>query len=158
MKEIKIELDGIKETKHFLKNISKYLSLGDVVTFSGNLGAGKTTFIKCLIESIAGEDIEVTSPTFNLLHVYKLDMMEIWHFDLYRLKTLSEVYELGIEDAFVDAVSFIEWPELINSILPKERLEIKIDFSNEDSSKRIVTLKGFSKWKDIIENGLYKDL
>ena len=143
-------LNNIEETKLFAKTIAKYLNLGDVITFRGNLGSGKTSFIKYLIENLAQEPIEVTSPTFNLLHIYKFNNIEVWHFDLYRLKNATEAFELGIEDAFTYGISLIEWPEAISSILPKNRLEIELSFTTTEEA-RIVNLTGSSKWVDILE-------
>ena len=117
-----IYLDNIEQTKYFASSLGKHLVSGDVITFSGDLGSGKTTLIQHLINSLSVDRIEVTSPSFNLLHVYKLNGLELWHFDLYRLNNAIEVYELGIEDAFLDGVSLIEWPEIIGNILPENRL------------------------------------
>ncbi|MCT4635227.1 MAG: tRNA (adenosine(37)-N6)-threonylcarbamoyltransferase complex ATPase subunit type 1 TsaE [Rickettsiales bacterium] len=148
-----IYLDDIEQTKAFAALIAKHLSPGDVVTFSGNLGAGKTSFIKYMINSISQGEVEVTSPSFNLLHIYEQNILEIWHFDLYRLKDIDEIYELGIEDAFIKGVSLIEWPEIIDKILPNNRLEIKLSFANKEKA-RIVNLVGFLKWSKILENNL----
>lgn len=148
-----IHLDNIQETKNLADSIAKKLSPGDVVTFSGNLGAGKTSFIKYMINSLSQNKIEVTSPSFNLLHIYELNDIELWHFDLYRLKDIDEIYELGIEDAFIKGVSLIEWPEIIDKVLPENRLEIKLSFSDKEEA-RIVNLIGSSKWSKILEKEL----
>lgn len=148
-----VYLKNLEDTKVLATFIAKHLSPGDVVTFRGNLGAGKTSFVKYMINSLSKSEVEVTSPSFNLLHIYDQNNIELWHFDLYRLKDIDEIYELGIEDAFIKGVSLIEWPEIIDKILPKNRLEIKLSFAEKENA-RIVNLSGFSKWSKILENEL----
>lgn len=155
MNSKEIILDSIEDTKKLATIIAKYLSPGDVITFTGNLGSGKTSFIKYMINSLASTQIDVTSPSFNLLHVYELNNLELWHFDLYRLNNIDEIYELGIEDAFIKGVSLIEWPEIINTILPKDRLDIKLSFSTGEETRKIY-FTGFSRWSEILED-IYKD-
>lgn len=153
MNKKEICLDNIENTKIFASIIAKHLSAGDVITFSGNLGSGKTSFIKYMINSLSLEKLEVTSPSFNLLHIYELNNLELWHFDLYRLKDIDEIYELGIEDAFIKGVSLIEWPQIIDTILPENRLDIKLSFAKGEEA-RIVNLTGFSKWSKVLEKEL----
>ena len=107
------------------------IKIGDVIALRGNLGAGKTTLSKFIINILKNdqekEREEVTSPTFNLVTTYDSDKGEIWHFDLYRLENKNEVFELGIEDAFQQAITIIEWPEIIENIIPIDRLiDVKI--------------------------------
>lgn len=150
--EKKIYIENIEQLKEFSVKLAKSITLGDVITFVGDLGAGKTTLIREIIHSLLSDDkIEVTSPTFNLLHVYKFDNITISHFDLYRLKNLAEAYELGIEDAFFSSVSLIEWPEIIDDILPNDRLEIQLGFINNSQTGRELVLKGYSKWEKILK-------
>jgi tRNA threonylcarbamoyl adenosine modification protein YjeE len=148
-----IYLDNINETQAFASMLARIAKTGDIITFSGDLGVGKTSFIQFFIKSLAGQEIEVTSPTFNLLHIYKFNIGEVWHFDLYRLRDKKEIYELGIEDAFSYAISLIEWPEIINDILPKDRLEIKLSFG-EDENSRSLSLKAYGNWKEKLLLGL----
>ncbi len=156
MKKKEIRLNNLEQTKIFASKLAKIAKVGDIITFSGELGAGKTSFIQYFIQSLSEKNIEITSPTFNLLHIHKLNQLEIWHFDLYRLKSKEEAYELGIEDAFYQAISLIEWPEIIYNILPTSRLEIRLSFTN-DSNARIVTLIGFDKWAEVIKNELSEE-
>ena len=153
MQKKEIHLENLDQTKIFASRLAKIAKLSDIITFSGELGAGKTSFIQYFIQSLSDEIIEITSPTFNLLHIYKLKQLEIWHFDLYRLKSKEEAYELGIEDGFNRAISLIEWPEIIYDILPSNRLEIHLAFATEENA-RILTLIGFGKWSEIINNQL----
>ena len=105
-------LDSINDAaQEFVKNMGD----GKVFAFYGKMGAGKTTFIKAICESL-GVDDTVTSPTFAIVNEYESDKLEypIYHFDFYRIKKLEEVYDMGYEDYFYGGgVCFIEWPELI---------------------------------------------
>lgn len=140
-----IYLKDQEQTKKFASKVAKISESGDIITFSGNLGVGKTSFIQYFIRSLSDKEVEVTSPTFNLLHIYQVNSLEIWHFDLYRLKKKEEVYEIGIEDAFDKGLSLIEWPEIIIDILPKNRLDLKIEFT-EEKEARIISWSGSNKW------------
>src|SRR4051812_39197924 len=112
------------DTKNLAIKIAAQLKKGSIVTFSGDLGSGKTFFCRQMIKYLCGEETKVTSPTFNLLQIYQAQNFEIYHFDLYRLKRLDEVYELGIEEAFADRVCLIEWPEIISNIIPRGTISI----------------------------------
>ncbi len=107
----------------------------DIFALSGDLGSGKTTFARYFINYFTKSD--VSSPTFNLVNLYDTENFTIWHFDLYRLKHLEEVYELGIEDAFNEGVTILEWPEIISNILPKNTIYINIRAS-DSSDKRLI--------------------
>ena len=144
-----IYLKNQEEMKNFASKLAKVAKSGDIITLSGDLGVGKTSFSQFFIRSLTDEDIEVTSPTFNLLHVYSLKILQIWHFDLYRLKNKQEIYELGIEDAFDNGVSLIEWPEIIKDSLPKNRLDLDLSFSKVDDA-RIINWKGSIKWAELL--------
>ena len=100
-----------------------------VFAFNGQMGAGKTTFIKALCE-VLGVSETVTSPTFAIVNEYRSDETGelIYHFDFYRIKKLDEAYDMGCEDYFYSgAVCFIEWPELIEELLPEETVKVTIE-------------------------------
>ena len=110
-----------------------------VFAFNGQMGAGKTTFIKALCEAL-GVSETVTSPTFSIVNEYRSDETGelIYHFDFYRIKKLDEAYDMGCEDYFYSgAVCFIEWPELVEDLLPGNT--VWVDFRvNDDESRTIV--------------------
>lgn len=113
--------------------------VGDVLTLTGDLGAGKTTFARAFIAALpGGKGIEVTSPTFTLLQTYSLRDVEVWHYDLYRLEMEDELYELGFEDAFLQAITLIEWPERAGELLPQSHLALQIGFGKQESERDCV--------------------
>lgn len=130
-------LDGLDAAaKEFVK------AMGDrtIFAFYGKMGAGKTTFIKAICKAL-GVDDEVTSPTFSIVNEYRSDTTAelVYHFDFYRIKKLEEVYDMGFEDYFYSgAVCLIEWPELIEELLPGDAVKVKIEEQADGS--RLVTM------------------
>lgn len=132
--------------------LAPLLKTGDAVTLSGALGAGKTAFARGLIHALSPDAGEVPSPTFTLVQVYNLPDLSLWHFDLYRLKEKElDILELGWEDARRFGVSLVEWPERLGGLLPKDRLEIKIDFIKDSENSRAVTLTPCGSWQARLE-------
>ena len=134
--EIKIDsLDNIKEAaKQFVTAIDQ----NTVFAFYGKMGAGKTTFTKAVCEELGVTDT-VASPTFAIVNEYRIDTTGelIYHFDFYRIKKLDEVYDMGYEDYFYSgALCFIEWPELIEELLPEDAVKVTI-VENEDGSRTV---------------------
>ena len=118
-------LDTIHEAaKEFVKEMGE----GKVFAFYGKMGAGKTTFIKALCEVLGVEDV-ITSPTFAIINEYTDGKGDpIYHFDFYRIKKLEEVYDMGYEDYFYSGnLCLLEWPELIEDILPENVIKVKIE-------------------------------
>jgi tRNA threonylcarbamoyladenosine biosynthesis protein TsaE len=121
--EIRIDsLDHIRAAaREFIENMGE----SRVFAFYGKMGAGKTTFVKAICEELGVEDV-ITSPTFAIINEYEGDET-IYHFDFYRIKKLEEVYDMGYEDYFYSgALCFIEWPELIEEILPDDAVRVSI--------------------------------
>ena len=111
-----------------LKAVSRPKPSPSVVAFYGKMGAGKTTFIKALCEELGVEDV-ITSPTFAIVNEYTIEERgeSIYHFDFYRIQRLEEVYDMGYEDYFYSGnLCLIEWPELIEEILPDEAIRVTI--------------------------------
>ena len=137
--EIKIQsLDQIHEAaRQFIE------AMGDNTVFAlyGKMGAGKTTFIKAVCEELGVSDV-ITSPTFAIVNEYRSDIAGelIYHFDFYRIKKLEEVYDMGYEDyLYSGALCFIEWPELIEELLPGNTVKVTIE--EVESGERKVTLE-----------------
>ncbi len=141
-----ISLHSEKRTKELAKKFSKKLKLGHVVFFVGEMGVGKTTFIRYLINNFQKENrlkiTEVTSPTFNLLNEYKIKEIKINHYDLFRIKNLDEIHNLGLFDNISNAITLVEWPQKIKP-KPKNLIELNFEYGN-DYKKRIVQIKGLN--------------
>jgi tRNA threonylcarbamoyladenosine biosynthesis protein TsaE len=145
--KVEVDLPGLKQ---LAINLGELVQIGEVITLSGELGVGKSSFARYFIKSLMEKDVDIASPTFTLVQVYNTVNCNIWHFDLYRIKQKEEVFELGIEDAFNFGVALIEWPFIIESLLPADRIEIEFSFVNENDNKRIVTLVPYGIWQQKI--------
>ena len=116
----------------FMTDIAGALEPGDLVTLSGDLGAGKTTFARALIRYLAGDDtIEVPSPTFTFVQTYELPRFPLVHADLYRLSGTAELAELGFDDLPDGAVVLLEWPDRAAGLLPSDRFDITFTLAPE---------------------------
>lgn len=131
------------ETGQIAQKIASVARKGDVFALYGTLGMGKSVFARAFIQFLT-EAKEVPSPTFTLVQDYSSDKFEIYHFDLYRLKSPDEVFELGFEEAVYGGVSLIEWPEKAGAWLPKNIF--RIDFSTQGEN-RLITVTAFSDEK-----------
>lgn len=110
-------------------------NMGDarVFAFYGSMGAGKTTFIKAICRCMGVEDV-ITSPTFSIVNEYSAGERTIYHFDFYRIKKLEEVYDMGYEEYFYSGnTCFLEWPELIEDILPDDAVRVKIECADDET-------------------------
>jgi tRNA threonylcarbamoyl adenosine modification protein YjeE len=122
---VSVMLPNEQATLRFATDIATALEPGDLVTLSGDLGAGKTTFARALIRALAGDDtIEVPSPSFTLIQIYDLPRFALAHTDLYRLSGAAELAELGFDDLPEGAVVLMEWPDRAAGFLPPDRLDI----------------------------------
>ncbi|MBR5655898.1 MAG: tRNA (adenosine(37)-N6)-threonylcarbamoyltransferase complex ATPase subunit type 1 TsaE [Prevotella sp.] len=147
--EIRIQsLENINAAaRQFIDEVINQTS-ANVYAFYGKMGSGKTTFIKALCEELGVEDV-ITSPTFAIVNEYTIsplptsphrggDCQTIYHFDFYRIRRIEEVYDMGYEDYFYapDALCFIEWPELIEDLLPEDT--IRIDITEQGDGSRLL--------------------
>ena len=133
--EIKINsIETIRESaREFIENMGEH----KVFAFYGKMGAGKTTFVKAICEELGVDDV-ITSPTFAIVNEYDAMGQPIYHFDFYRIKKLEEVYDMGYEDyLYSGALCFIEWPELIEDLLPEDAVRVDIGVNAND--ERTVT-------------------
>jgi tRNA threonylcarbamoyladenosine biosynthesis protein TsaE len=133
-------LKSESDTIELAVKIAMQIKKGSIVTLNGDLGTGKTFFCRHIIKYLCGSDTKVSSPTFNLLQIYQAKNFEIYHFDLYRINYLEEIYELGIEEAFAGHVCLIEWPSIIDSILSQDVISIRIYIIDEET--RLVKTSG----------------
>lgn len=145
-----IVLDSEAATRALAARLAPHLRAGDVIALSGPLGAGKSVFARAVIHALAargGETPEdVPSPTFTLVQTYPAGALTVYHFDLFRLDDADEAWELGIEDAFAEGVSLIEWPERLGALLPAERLDVAL-LPGERADQRLATLTGRGAWR-----------
>ena len=144
-----MKLNSIEDTFDLSKKIGKLLSNGDVIFLYGEIGVGKTTFVRGLINNLEVEKgmvkSQVLSPTFNIVFDYEIKKLKIMHYDLYRLKNSTGINELGIFVEVEDHITLIEWPELIEK-KPKNRIEMFFGYLDEDLKKRNLKIKGYGKW------------
>jgi len=145
-----MELRSIEDTENFSKKISKIISDINIIFLYGEIGVGKTTFVRFLINSLEAKknfkESEVLSPTFNIVYHYNIGGIKILHYDLYRIKKYNEILELGIFETSGDYIKIIEWPELIKQ-KPKDRIDIMFKYL-ESNNSREVKIVGYGKWKD----------
>ena len=145
-----MQLKSLEDTQNFSKNISKIISAGDIIFLYGEIGVGKTTFVRFLINYIESKNriknSEVLSPTFNIVYDYDVGDTKILHYDLYRLKNYKDISQLGMFETSNDSIKIVEWPELIES-KPKDRVDIQFQYSKLIDSRK-VKIVGFGKWKD----------
>ena len=147
----KFDISKEIDTAKIAKKVSKLIKVGDVLFFYGDIGVGKTTFIKYLINNLQkinrSKLTEVTSPTFSIVNEYNLGNTKILHYDLYRIKDKKELKNIGLLENNKDALLLIEWPELISK---KPKNLIKFFFSYEmDFKKRSIVIKNNSKYKTL---------
>ena len=144
-----MQLKSLEDTKKLSKKISRIIKPRDVIFLYGEIGSGKTTFVRFLInflEQVNGnKQSEVLSPTFNIVYDYNIGDIKVLHYDLYRLKNYKDISQLGIFETSNDSIKIIEWPELIKP-KPKDRVDILFKYSKLKNSRKVKII-GFGKWK-----------
>ena len=145
----KIDISLEVKTEELAKNFSKILKKGDIVFFHGEIGVGKTTFIRHLINSFQKDNglnlTEVTSPTFNLVNEYDVEIFIIQHYDLYRLTSNDETKNIGLLENHQEILTLIEWPEKINNKI-NNKIDLMFEYGG-DMSKRFLSIKGLDNKK-----------
>lgn len=129
-----------QETKNIARDIASKIDKNAVIVLSGELGAGKTKFTEGFL-SYFGLEKEISSPTFTIVNEYKNNKISIYHFDVYRLADIDEFYAIGGEEYFSKGICIIEWGEIIEDILPKDTIRIKIEKDKENLDKRIIKIE-----------------
>ncbi len=132
-----------EETIKFATHLAKSLRKGDILCLFGDLGTGKTTFVKGIAQGLKVKTSSVNSPTFVLLNIYE-GKLPIYHFDLYRLEHIHEISRLGYEEFFYnEGISVVEWAEKLGELMPQEYLAVELTHQGEN--KRLITLKPHGK-------------
>ena len=149
-KSSKIDISKLENTKKFADIFSKNIFKGNIILLYGEVGVGKTTFIKFLINCLQKIDklniSEITSPTFSLMNQYKLNKYEIHHYDLYRLNNEKDILSLNIFEDFSNKVILIEWPEILGRLKPRNTIDINFEYG-ENFNSRHLTISGYEKLK-----------
>ena len=134
---MKVLLSNVKDTIKLGEKIAQLAKKNEIICLKGDLGTGKTTLARSFIKYLTNSN-KVLSPTFPLLLTYEYEDNIIWHYDMYRLKQPGDVWNLSLEDALNNGIIIIEWPEIIEYLLPEKRIEIVIkDLSNNARSAEI---------------------
>ena len=140
----KIDISSETKTEEFALKFLKKIKPQDIIFLYGEMGVGKTTFIRYLINGLQKENnetiTEVTSPTFNILNEYQIKDVKINHYDLYRLKSVQELKDLNLFDEILNSITLIEWPHIIIE-KPKPLIELNFEYA-KDYQKRSVQIKG----------------
>ena len=132
---------GLDETKDFAKVFSKLLKGGDIVYLKGDLGTGKTTFVKNVCRALGVKD-DIASPTFTIMREYKTKKCSIYHFDMYRIGSFDELSEFGFEEYIYNNTSdlvFIEWPDILEENIDVKHILVEIERIDDDSRRYTIT-------------------
>ena len=147
--------NGPLETKALALRIRENLKNGDIVLLKGEIGAGKSHFARSLIQAAMDKVEDVPSPTFTLVQTYDTLVGSIWHADLYRLSDQSEVFELGLIDAFGNDIVLIEWPDRLGYLEPKDALTIELVILENDK-REVIFSTSSCVWEARLEKTLQK--
>ena len=147
-KSSKIDISLEENTKLISKKFSKLIKKGDIIFFYGEIGVGKTTFIKHLINNLQSESglnpTEVPSPTFNIVNEYKINEIIINHYDLFKIKDSKELYNIGIFEDNSEFVTLVEWPEIISK-KPKKIIELYFNYEDDFKKRNLEIFSGHRK-------------
>ena len=145
-----MKVKSLEDTKNLANNISKVINPGDVIFIYGEIGVGKTTLTRFIINYLESKngirESDVLSPTFNIVYDYDIGNIKVLHYDLYRLKNYKDISQLGMFETAKNYIKIVEWPELIES-KPQDRIDIKFNYSKLMDSRKVKVV-GFGKWKN----------
>lgn len=132
------------QTVQVARDFARGLRGGDVVAFHGDLGAGKSVFCRAVIRALCeDEGMDVPSPTYTIVQSYDYGAGVIWHFDLYRLSSAEEIYEIGWEEALAGGVVLIEWPSRLGNLLPARRIDVTLCDIQGNPNRRKIDIKSY---------------
>lgn len=132
---MKLRIKNEEDTRRYGKALSRELTTGDVVCLVGDLGTGKTALTKAIAEGLGVQE-NIISPTFNIVKEYHSGRLPLYHFDVYRIGSIEEMYDIGAEDYFYgDGVSVVEWADLIADIIPEGSRVIEISYGSEPEER-----------------------
>ena len=141
-----VDISSEKQTEELAIKFYQKLQSGNIIFLFGEIGVGKTTFVRYLINTFQKENklklTEVTSPTFNLLNEYQIKKIKINHYDLFRIKTINEIKNLGLFEDNLNTITLIEWPQIIRE-KPENLIELNFEYG-QDHQKRFVQIKGLN--------------
>ena len=145
-----MQLSSLKDTENLSKKFTKIIKSGDIIFLYGEIGTGKTTFVRFFINHLEVEnkikESDILSPTFNIVYDYEIKKIKIHHYDLYRLENYKDILELGMFDDSKDYIKIVEWPELIE-FKPKDRIDLLFKYTKSEDTRE-VKITGFGKWKN----------
>ena len=157
MKSNNIKSTSSNQTMHIAKILAKYLSKGDTIVLTGELGSGKTKFTEGFL-SFFGLEKEISSPTFNIVNEYISNSVNIYHFDVYRLSDTEEFYAIGGEEYFEKGICLIEWGELIEDALPFEYIHISFEKPEDEPNSRLLKIEALGQKYEIILDKLKEEI
>jgi len=145
--DVTVTLADPAATDAFGTRLAAILRPGDVIALEGPLGSGKTALARAAIRALTDPAEEVPSPTFTLVQTYESEQGPLYHFDLYRLEAPDQAVELGIDDAFAEGISLVEWPDRLGGYLPRRHLKITLA-AGADKDSRVARISGGEQWKE----------
>jgi tRNA threonylcarbamoyladenosine biosynthesis protein TsaE len=146
-----LQLYSLESTKKFAEALSGLMGKGEVLLLKGELGSGKTTLSRFFINSLV-KNTNVSSPTFGIVNVYEAEKCSIWHYDLYRVRDIEEIYELGFDEALRDGLTIIEWPDLIEKSISNDGIIVYLKYHGDSDVRNVeISLLGnfYNKHKEI---------
>ena len=157
MNSFTLTSNSSKQTMEIAKLLAKYLSNGDTIVLTGELGCGKTKFTEGFLGYYGLED-EISSPTFNIVNEYVSNSVNIYHFDVYRLNDTDEFYAIGGEEYFEKGICLIEWGELIEDALPFEFIQISFEKELTEENTRVLHFNAYGKKYETLLNNFYQEI
>lgn len=145
----RVLLRTLADTRELGRRMADELMVGDAVTLEGDLGAGKTTLARGILQAL-GVDTEIPSPSFALVQEYETARLRVFHFDLYRIESIADVDELGLDEALERGAAIIEWPERAQARLPRDALRTRIEIIGETA--RAVQFFAPARWARLLAN------